>query len=280
MAERDAFGNEIGEDSLAGMGWSLSGDASPSPAPAPAPAPPPAPAPVAVGAPPTPPRPAMPASTPLPQIPGARRGGSVAGRLVGWIVALAVIGGIGAAIAGSVAGISDKVKSVTDSFTVPSFTSTSSATTPEAPAKPSAPPTGLKPGSMLRADAFARALVKLRTQGSRAQTLRVDAERVSGNVLSSTGRMTVVSLSWDGTSNIVKTPARIPSASAVSLRGVSSKAPSRAVARAAAALGRPARAVNYVVLTSFAGQAQWFVYFKDGRYFKASLDGRRVERIG
>jgi hypothetical protein len=309
MADRDAFGNKIDDDSLAGMGWSIGGDATApsmpqdSPTPTPAPTPPPAPRPatpapaMSAGTAP-PPAPAMPsiftpppaaqralgsAGIPMPtaaRTPGGMRGVRVFTRLVSMVVALAIVGGIVLAIVGTVDSVKDKVTSVTDSFTTPSFSTPGSSTPTEStPTKPAKPPTGLQRGSMMRADAFAKALVKLRAQGGRAQTLRVDAERVSGNVLSKTGRMSVVSLSWDGTSQVVRTGAHIPSASAVSLGAVTAKAPTRVVARAAAALGRPARKVNYLVLTSFAGKAQWYVYFKDGKYLSASLDGRRVTRI-
>lgn len=302
MAERDAFGNKKGDDdALADMGWSLGGSApsvpggtptgvpsTPVPVP-PASAPPPS---VSIGGTPpaAPPAPVfrMPDASSLPQIPGVHRGGFGAGlgRMVGLLITLAVIGGIVAAVIGGVNSVSDKVRSVTNSFSIPSFTTATGTTptptseSPSTPSKPSAPPTGLAPGSMLRADRFGPALVKLRSKGSRAQTLRIDATRVSGNVLDASGRMTIVSVSWNGDGQVIQTPATLSGASAVSLKAVTSKAPSRAVARAAALLGRPARRVNYVVLTEFAGTAKWFVYFTDGKYVSASLDGRRVQRIG
>jgi hypothetical protein len=298
MAERDAFGNKKGDDdALADMGWSLSGGAVSMPetstvsAPSDVPSapPPPAPAPaVTVSAPSAPsysPGP-IPGPSSLPNIPGPGRGFNVGGaiaRLVGIAITLAVFGAIAAAIIAGVNSVGDKVKSVTDSFTVPTFTSPTttgnSPTTPGKTAKPTSPPSGLAPGSMMRADRFGVALRRFRAVGSRAQTMRVDAQRVSGNILDKSGRMTVVSFSWDGQSQVVRTSANLSAASAVSLKGVTSKAPSRAVARAAAAHGRPARDVNYLVLTNFAGTSKWFVYFKDGSYFSASLDGRKVQRI-
>jgi len=291
MAERDAFGNIIGEDDpLKDMGWSVGGErtAASDPVPSAPTAPPTAPA---MSATPQSPRqftqPAMPSAPPrLPNIPGG--GGPNVGRIVGRFVALAVFLAIGGAIAAAVIGGVDKVKDVTDSFTVPSFSvpsvsvptpSVPTAESPSTPSKPAKAPVGLQRGSMIRAEAFGKALVRLRQEGGRAQTLRLDAERVSANLLTKANALRIVSLTWDGNAQVVKTSSHLSGQQTVSLAGVSSQSAERAVKRAAAMLGRGASKVNYLVLTNFAGTSQWFIYFKDGKYLKASLDGRNVQRI-
>lgn len=210
---------------------------------------------------------------------------------------LMTVGLLGAVAAFVVVPAVDTVKDAADrfhipSFTVPGMTTVDGATidgttviqeteTPPAAAKPPAePPSGLQPGSMLRSDVLAAYLPKLRAQGLHAQTMRIDAQRISVNIIGRDGLLKVVSVSYDGRLNVVRTQARLGDAPTTSLAGVLSRAPARAVARAAAALGRPATQVNYIVLLNLGGTSSWFVYFKDGKYLRASLYGRHVERIG
>jgi hypothetical protein len=311
MGKRDAFGNEIEENPLDAMGWKIGqpvppasmGETTPV-----APASPPPAVPVSVSAPaaPTmpstppmstgpipPPAPTMPTvprlsptmPTQLPNIPGGSgfSAGRMIGRFISVIIFLAIFGGIGLAVFSAV-DTADKVKRT---FSIPHITtpqinipgtSTPAPQTPP-PSKPSQPPVGLQQGSLVRADAFASAIVKIRQQGTRAQTLRLDPTRISANVLDGSNKLRIASITWDGNVQTIKTSTTLAGASTVSLNAVSSRAPSRALARAASLLGRPARSFNYMVLLNFAGKPEWVVYFKDGKYVRASLDGRSVQRV-
>jgi len=308
MGKRDAFGNEIsGDDPLDAMGWKVGEGAAQAPTSVPgmSPAAPVAQAPpIAPAMQTTPNMPNMPSSpttprfdvpslpTQLPNIPGGSGGfnvGAIIGRLVGLVIVLAVLGGIGFGLFAAF----DTAKDVKNAFTVPKFTvpatpvtppaatpgEPTKAQTPSQPAKPASPPSGLQPASLLRAEEFGKALVKMREQGGRVQTMRLDPTRISANILNNESVLRVFSVTWEGNVSTTKTSSRLAGTATVSLSAINSKAPSRAVARAAAMLGRTARQVNYVVLLNFAGSPQWMVYFKDGKYVRASLDGRRVQRV-
>jgi hypothetical protein len=304
MGKRDAFGNEIDgdENPLDSMGWKVGQQAEPSGLPT---TPVAASPPVAQAPPVAPTMPTMPASpsaqprfdvpslpTQLPNIPGGGRSfnaGAIIGRLVSLVIVLAVLGGIGVGVFAAF----DTAKDVKNAFTIPKFTVPSStvpgitppAATPEeptkaqTPSKPAKAPSGLQPASLLRAEEFGRALVKMRAQGGRVQTMRVDPTRISANLLNNANSLRIFSTTWEGDVSTVKTSSVLSGTATVSLSAINSRSPSRAVARAAALLGRTARQVNYLVLLNFAGDPQWMVYFKDGKYVRASLDGRRVQRV-
>jgi hypothetical protein len=305
MGERDAFGREKGEDDLEAMGWKVGTGSGASAAPNPIPAPAPAPTPVSMpgstasmvsspSSPQSPPsftRPTLPSAPPtLPNIPRISSGGfnpfGAITRIVMLVVVVAIIGGIASAVISGVSTVNDVTHSITDSLNSPSVSIPGvSVSTPQSPASPSSPstpakaPAGLQRGSLLRPDAFAKALTKVRAQGGRVTNMRVDAERINAQVLNKANQMRIVSVTWDGTVQVVKTGAHLNGSTAVALAAVNSHAPERAVARSAAALHRGATKVNYLVLLNFAGQAKWYVYYKDGKYFSASLDGRSVQRI-
>ncbi|HEX6388184.1 MAG TPA: hypothetical protein VFZ89_02015 [Solirubrobacteraceae bacterium] len=290
MGKRDAFGNEIEENPLDAMGWKA-GDPAPPPASvggvtassgSPIPTMPPAP----------PAPPAMPAAprlsptmpTQLPNIPGGSSfdPGRWIGRGIGLIIFLAIFGGIGVAVYSAV----DTADKVRRTFSIPSFTtptvsipSTSTPGTSQTPSKPAQPPAGLQKGSLVRAGEFGKALVAIRKIGGRATNMRIDPTRISANVIGADGLLRIASVTWDGNVQDIKTSSDQSSAQSVSLSTVSSKAPARALARSAGLLGRPARNFNYMVLLNFAGKPQWVVYFKDGKYVRASLDGRSVQRV-
>jgi hypothetical protein len=304
MGKRDAFGNEINENPLDAMGWKV-GDPVPDAAvgapttpvanvgeatasfgteapvaAAPAPATPIPPAPKAPVNFPTPPRfstPQMPSR--LPNIPGGSAFGAARAisRLVTVVVFLAIFGGIGAAVWSAVS----IPRFTTPQVNLPGITTPTPTPgkQPETPVKPTQPPTGLGARSLLRADAFGASLVKIREQGGRVQTMRVDPTRISANVIGSDNTLKIVSVTWEGALQTIKTSSRLTGVSTVSLNAVNSKAPSRALARSAKLLGRPASAFNYMVLLNLAGSAKWVVYFKDGKYVQASLDGRSVQRV-
>ncbi len=293
MAERDAFGREIDDDSLKNLGWGTSD----TPSAPPVPAPPPTPMAPPVNTPITSSRDfggggtnTLPTS--LPNIPGGRRrsGGSGLGKIVGLLIVFGILGAVAAAVIPAVNSVKDTVNSVTNSFSVPSVSvpgiavenGTTSITETDAPGeqKPATPPKGLQPRSMLRADALARTLPALRKIGANAQTVRIDAERINATIVTATNKQRIAQIDWAGTSNVVKVPVAPPAAlGRFSLSSLSSKAPSRAVARACALLKRPATQVNYLVVSKILGKLSIYVYFKDGTYVRASGDGRQVQRV-
>jgi hypothetical protein len=265
MSERDAFGREKGEDTLAEMGWSWSPDA-----PAATPATPATPA-AAAAAPVTPeptfaaPPPAMsaggsagPGWTPSPpamvRLRRRRRArGVIVPLVLIGIAALAVGGATTALLAGSGA-IDDFQSAVRDA--------TASAVPAETPA-------GVESGSLLRPAALKTAIAKLPSR--QIQSLRVAPERIDAQVLVK-GKMHVVQVRADGTVSDVATPV---GGSLKRLR-VDTGAPNRIVRTAAKRAGRSPARVSYLVLLG----DEWQLFFDDGLHYSASASGRKVKRVG
>jgi hypothetical protein len=255
MSERDAFGREKGEDSLAEMGWSWSKD-KPAPTPVTAPAaeppspatPPPPPA-VSAGPNWTPPPPA----TVRLRRRRWRRGIIVPLVMIG-IVALAIGAATTALQAGSGAidDFQDAIRDATASAVPPAKT-----------------PVGVESGSLLRPEALKVALDKLPSR--QIQSLRVAPERIDAQVFVK-GRMHVVQVRSDGTVSDVATPVR----GSVKRLRVSAGAPSRIVRTAAKRSGRAPARVSYLVLI----EHEWQLFFDDGLHYSASANGREVKRIG
>ncbi len=268
MSERDAFGREKGEDSLADMGWSWSTPpSSPQPVSEPTPAPTPAASEPAFTAAPTPP-PAMSAGGPAgpgwtPGPPAMvrlhrrrRRRGIIVPLVLMGIVALAIGGATTAFQAGNSA-FDDIQKAVQD------------ATASVVPAVPAETPAGVESGSLLRPAALAAAISKLPSK--KILSLRVAPERIDAQVLVD-GKMHVVQVRSDGTVSDVETPV---SSGGKTLK-VSSVAPNRIVRTAAKRAGRSAKRVSYLVLLG----DEWQLFFDDGLHYSASANGRKVRRVG
>ncbi|MCK9247477.1 MAG: hypothetical protein M0P31_00640 [Solirubrobacteraceae bacterium] len=191
--------------------------------------------------------------------------------VVGWLVlsaVLAVVAGIVGAVISAVDSSKDvaaSVQRIGDGLSggAASTPSTSSGSVPSDP--PSDPPVGLAKGSMLRPGEFGRALTHLRAAGGRSRSLSVRPDRVNAVLRLNDGRSRNVSIDWKGARRIITTPGSSSTVGLTSLRGVESRAPSRAVNGAARLLGRPVSRVDYVVLST-AGTlgTRWIVFFKGG----------------
>jgi hypothetical protein len=259
MGERDAFGREKGEDTLAEMGWRAGtpaawqpppvapGDplaAAPSPAAAPPPAPPvawPDPAPMTAA----PERP-RPAPAPTFARRRARRPGPSLARL---LIPLAVLG------AGFV-GVSAAVnagRDVVNGIHLPTAVR----------------PTGLAPGSLFRPASLRGALAKL--PPGRLVSLRVAADQIQAQTVRG-GTRHIATVGFDGDVTDTMTPAP-PSQPTVE---PDTGAPLRMVRTAARRAGRTAGDVDYLVV--FAGT--WQLFFKDGKHYSANAAGRKVKQVG
>ena len=259
MSERDAFGREKGEDSLANLGWSSS--VQPQPAtPAATPTPAAQPTFTAGDLPPNGPAPAW---TPGPRQSYVRRRRRSA---FGVIVPLFIIGifavGIGGAVtafnAGSDAldGITSSIESATNGTT----TTTTSRT----------PTDGT---TLMNAKALARALDKL--PAGKIQLLRLAPERLDANV-SVHGKLHVVQVTAGGDVSDITTPA---AAQAEPIK-FTPAAPARIVRTAAKRAGRRPSDVSYLVLIHILGKDEWQLFFKDGTHYSASAGGTKVKKVG
>ena len=269
MPEYDAFGREIGEDTLAG--WRTGSSGLPSSPPEPAPKPRPAPAPVTAGDPlGTPAESASPiASAPRPQVafraPRRRR------RLrLRWILLLAA-GWVGFNFASDVA---DKVDEAARDFKVPTI----GAPAPEAAAPA---PAGLAPGSLLRPAAFQRALDDLRAREiGRVQNLRVAPERIDATLLTRRGTLVHVQLRPGGElQRFSESGAGFGGLETIPYGRLDASAPRRLVRAAAERLGRPVSRIDYLVPTLTSGELTWGAYFKGGAIFLADERGKITRRI-
>jgi hypothetical protein len=255
MSERDAFGREKGEDSLAEMGWSWSTDK-----PAATPVTPPTPA--AVAADPAKPAPTVSAGPNWTPPPPAtvrlrrrrRRRGIIVPLVLIGIVALAIGGATTALQAGSGAidDFQDAIRDATASVVPPAET-----------------PVGVESGSLLRAADLKSALAKLPSR--QITSLRVAPERIDAQVIVK-GKMHVVQVRSDGTVSDVATPVR----GSVKRLRVNAAAPSRIVRTAAKRSGRAPARISYLVLV----ENEWQLFFDDGLHYSASANGRKVKRIG
>ncbi|MGE4425290.1 MAG: hypothetical protein AB7G37_02425 [Solirubrobacteraceae bacterium] len=127
------------------------------------------------------------------------------------------------------------------------------------------PPVGLARGSMLRPGEFGRALTHLRAAGGRSRSLSIRPDRINATLRLNDGRSRNVSIDWQGARRVITTSGTSSPVGLTSLKGVESRAPSRAVNGAARLLGRPVSRVDYVVLST-AGSlgTRWLVFFEGG----------------
>ncbi|HEY6888860.1 MAG TPA: hypothetical protein VI300_13800, partial [Solirubrobacter sp.] len=240
MGERDAFGREKGEDSLAGLGWSSSAG-TPTPTPVPVT---PAPRPASVST----PSPMMtagepltggaagtgsaPAWTPGPQASYTRRRRR---RARGVIVPLMIIGFVAVAIGGATTAFNagnDALNTFSNSIEQATKNDPTNTT-----GSPSSPGTSLTQSAALKA-----ALAKL--PAGRLQLLRVAPDRINANVIVK-GKLHVVQVSAGGEVNDVATPS---SGGGTGTIKVNSVAPSRIIDTATRRTGRRPSSVDYLVL--------------------------------
>ena len=276
MNERDAFGREKGEDTLADMGWSSSATPrTPTPAPTPSPAaatpnailtslPKPAGPTLSAGEPLVPSGDA-PAWTPGPQASYVRRRKR---RMRGVFIPLFFIVvifavGIGGAVSVFQTG-SDAVQNFASSIDAATQNSgTTKTTTTDAPGTSLLQPAGLK-----------AALAKV--PKGKLELLRVAPDRINANVVVK-GKMHVVNVSAGGEVTDIVTPATGTGSGTIKVNSV---APSRIARTAAKRTGRRISSVSYLVLIHILGKDEWQLYFDDGVHFSASANGKQVHRVG
>lgn len=269
VPEYDAFGREIGEDSLAGL---RGGGAETAERPEPRPST------------------AFPEHRDVPSAPP--RSGSGVLRVVRVVVALVVLGvvaSIGVAVYAVVDSVQDGVEIVDDAFdaaTVPGIPREAEEALQDATkgagedsSAPAAEPKGLARGSMLTRAELSRALDRLRPYG-RLRLLRVAPERVDAQMVTSAGKLTLVQIRPGAAPQVISTssssgggPGLVP------LSAVNPAAPFRLTRSAAGRLRKPTTQVDYAVLLDFAGTPQWSVFFKGGRAFQGDGSGRVIRRI-
>jgi hypothetical protein len=271
----DAFGREIGEDTLSGLGSGASEGAQPeaeavplesgsplrTPEPAPAaPQPQPQPRPEQ----PQPQRPFV--SIPLrpPRQRRRRRGLAFIVLFVLFIfIAPLLVGGlvIFSAVDGASQAVRDGIASIE---------------TPARPEAPAVPPKGVGGRSLVRRDNLAPALAKLSSTELRLTHLRVAPERIDAQLLTRAGRLRSVQVKPGGDLDRLgpDSGAGFDNTPTIPFARLDPRAPQRLARRGAAKLDVPVSTLQYVVPIRFSGQLRWGAYFKRGRYVLGDAAGR------
>jgi hypothetical protein len=303
MPEYDAFGREIGEDTLANWRTGEGATAAPSPAPPPAPAPDPAaaspssppPQPVAASSS-SPPQAAPPQAVPAPLAPSpehdkplfsaspdpppeaaaepyrprpARGGRSRRPRVVSRLIVLAVVVVAGVNL---LAGAGSRVKDAVDGlpkFSVPT------------PAARAADPVGLQAGSLIRPEHLRNALAELRRRDlGKLDTLRLAPERIDATLLSPRGTLISVQLRHDGEfRRFSESGPGFGGATTIPFARLDPRAPQRLVRAAAERLNRQPSQIDYLVPSISEGKVSWGAYFKGGAIFLGNARGKLTRRI-
>ena len=264
MPEYDAFGREVGEDTLSE--WRQGSSGLPPP-PEPAQRRPPvtaAPSVVTAGDPlGTATVPAAPPTTRrAPGLPRRRR------RRGSKLVVLLVLGWVAFNLIGNLAG---EVEDAARTITVPKLS----------PPTPAEQPTGLGPGSLLRPAGFSRALADIRRRDiGRLQNLRVAPERIDATLFTPRGTLVNVQVSaTEGYRKFSESGPGFTASDTVRYGQLDPRAPQRLTRAAAERLGRPVSAINYLVPSLFDDKVTWGAYFKNGAIFLADARGRITRRI-
>jgi hypothetical protein len=300
VPEYDAFGREIGENTLEGLGgpsqrakpaeWSaeeLAKAQAAARAEAQATAAPPATSgdplrmpetprfesPVADPEPAAPQRPVfVPQSTGLRVVRVRRAGLGCLGLFIGGPILLTILG-IAAALLFGLSSVDTK----TDLIDVPR-----PSESPEIEAgkrvKPAKPPVGLQAKSLVRRANFARAMRKLRAAGlGSPSSLRVAPERINAQLITKAGRLRNVQVNFDG--KLDRQGSATPGfkfVRTVPFAQINTAAPERLARAAARRLGTKASRLDYVSLLTGTG---WGAYFKNGRIGVGDARGGFVRRI-
>jgi hypothetical protein len=156
---------------------------------------------------------------------------------------------------------------------------TSGGTTKSLPdlLKPKPAPKGLAPRSLVRADTFAAALTQIRTKGGgRLTNLRVAPERIDATLLTSAGRLRNVQIKPGGKLERFgpDSGAGFDQTSTIPFARINAAAPQRIARAGAERIGVKVATLQYLVPTNFNGSVMWAAYFTRGRYVLGDASGR------
>jgi hypothetical protein len=195
-----------------------------------------------------------------------QRRGTARGCLIAFVVLLAILGGLTAAIVGLVNSVDVKTGG----------TSGPAKIIPDA-IKPKPAPKGLGAGSLVRQDNFTAALTQIRTKGGgRLTHLRVAPERVDAQLLTGAGRLRSVQVKPGGSLERFgpDSGAGFDQSTTIPFARLNPAAPQRLARAGAERIGVPVATLQYLVPTKFNGRLMWAAYFTRGRYVLGDASGR------
>jgi hypothetical protein len=281
VPEYDAFGREIGENTLAGLGDD-SGATKPAPqaesaAPAPTPAAsdgwteaaPPRPEPEAAPAQVTF---SLPEGAPVTVMPGGRRrraGGL--GCLVGLVILAAVVAGPVIAIVSIVGSASDVIDDVTDAIDPDTLDLPGVAD----------PPTGITGRSLIAEDNLAAALRRIEQAGfAKAERVTVWPDRLGADTVKG-GKGRSIQIRHDGEVTRGDPSRKNAPFGTIRLASLDPAAPARLVRGSAERYRVKPKGIGYVIASAGPepGNLQWRAYFKNGIYVEGDAKGRVIRRF-
>jgi hypothetical protein len=240
VPEYDAFGREIGENTLSGLG----GDAPPA--------------------------------QPVTVMPGVRRrraGGL--GCLVSLLIAGAVVAGPIIAVVSIVGSASDVIDDVTDAIDADALDLPEVA-----PPDATPPTTGITGRSLIAKDNLAAGLREVEQAGfTRVSRIDLRPERLTVEVVKGGKQRALVISAEGGVVRGPATPANSATGS-IALSALDPAAPGRLVRGAAKRYPVKEKGINYVIASrGFDGGHRWVAYFKNGVYVEGDDRGRVIRRI-
>jgi hypothetical protein len=196
--------------------------------------------------------------------PAVQRRSAGRGCLIAFVVLLAILGGLTAAIVGLVSSVDVK-------------TGGSSGATKIVPETAKPAPKGLGPRSLVRQDNLTAALTEIRTNGGgRLTNLRVAPERIDATLLTRAGRLRSVQIKPGGKLERFgpDSGAGFDQTSTIPFARINPAAPQRLARAGAERIGVPVATLQYAVPTNLNGRVMWAAYFTRGRYVLGDAAGR------
>ena len=197
---------------------------------------------------------------------GVRKRSAGRGCLIAFVVLLAILGGLTAAIVGLVNSVDVKTGGASGPAKI----------IPDA-IKPKPAPKGLGAGSLVRQDNFTAALTQIRTKGGgRLTHLRVAPERIDAQLLTGAGRLRSVQVKPGGKLERFgpDSGAGFDQSTTIPFARLNPAAPQRLARAGAERIGVPVATLQYLVPTKFNGRLMWAAYFTRGRYVLGDASGR------
>jgi hypothetical protein len=197
---------------------------------------------------------------------GVRKRSAGRGCLIAFVVLLAILGGLTAAIVGLVNSVDVKTGGVSSPAKI----------IPNA-IKPKPAPKGLGAGSLVRQDNFTAALTQIRTKGGgRLTHLRVAPDRIDAQLLTGAGKLRSVQVKPGGTLERFGPDSGpgFDQSSTIAFARLNPAAPQRLARAGAERIGVPVATLQYLVPTKFSGKLMWAAYFTRGRYVLGDASGR------
>ena len=205
-----------------------------------------------------------------------RRGGM--GCLVGLVILLVVVAAPIFAIVSFVGSVDETFDDITDVFeAAPDLDVPPS---PEEPAAPAQPPTGLRGASMVAPANFGKALRRIDEAGiGKVTFIRLSPDRVDAQLVKGSQQRSA-QVDFEGEFRRGPAAPGGSTLSTIAFSAIDRSAPARLVRGSAARFDLRTKGINYLVLSPWPGAGpRWVAYFKNGVYVEGDRNGKVVRKI-